>query len=40
MRESAWLGRRAPDCGTADVVAYAEWTGVPVRVLWPVGATR
>ncbi len=26
--------------GTADVVAYAEQTGVPVRVLWPLGATR
>ena len=26
--------------GTADVVAYARQTGVPVRVLWPAGATR
>lgn len=26
--------------GTADVVAYAERTGVPVRVLWPEGASR
>ncbi|GGU39207.1 hypothetical protein [Streptomyces violascens] len=26
--------------GTADVVAYAERTGIPVRVLWPEGATR
>ncbi|RBM15870.1 hypothetical protein [Streptomyces sp. PT12] len=26
--------------GTADVVAYAERNGVPVRVLWPEGATR
>jgi hypothetical protein len=26
--------------GTADVVAYAERTGVPVRVLWPKGASR
>ncbi|MGP4001673.1 hypothetical protein [Streptomyces sp. 8N706] len=26
--------------GTADVVAYAERSGVPVRVLWPEGATR
>ncbi|MBX9393483.1 hypothetical protein K4749_07725 [Streptomyces sp. TRM72054] len=26
--------------GTADVVAYAQRTGVPVRVLWPEGATR
>ncbi|MFD8573415.1 hypothetical protein [Streptomyces sp. NPDC059639] len=26
--------------GTADVVAYAERTGVPVRILWPQGASR
>ncbi|CAM5398823.1 hypothetical protein [Streptomyces abikoensis] len=26
--------------GTADVVAYARRTGVPVHVLWPEGATR
>ncbi|GAA2666650.1 hypothetical protein GCM10010400_29090 [Streptomyces aculeolatus] len=26
--------------GTADVVAYAQRNGVPVRVLWPEGATR
>jgi hypothetical protein len=26
--------------GTADVVAYAERTGVPVRVIWPEGTTR
>ncbi len=26
--------------GTADVVAYAERRGVPVCVLWPVGARR
>lgn len=26
--------------GTADVVAYAKRTGVPVRVLWPEGAGR
>lgn len=26
--------------GTADVVAYAERTGVPVRILWPEGASR
>lgn len=26
--------------GTADVVAYAERNGVPVRVLWPEGASR
>ncbi|MGW0820235.1 hypothetical protein [Streptomyces sp. NPDC002845] len=26
--------------GTADVVSYAQRIGVPVRVLWPEGATR
>ena len=26
--------------GTADVVAYAEHVGVPVRILWPEGAAR
>lgn len=26
--------------GTADVVVYARQQGVPVRVLWPSGATR
>lgn len=26
--------------GTADVVAHARRIGVPVRVLWPAGATR
>jgi hypothetical protein len=26
--------------GTADVVAYARRLGVPVDVVWPVGATR
>ncbi|WP_255948852.1 hypothetical protein [Streptomyces odontomachi] len=26
--------------GTADVVAYARQTGVPVRVIWPEGASR
>ncbi|MFI9605441.1 hypothetical protein ACIHCX_37485 [Streptomyces sp. NPDC052043] len=26
--------------GTADVVGYARRTGVPVRVLWPEGASR
>ncbi|MBA4866937.1 hypothetical protein H1V43_37720 [Streptomyces sp. PSKA54] len=26
--------------GTADVVAYAERVGVPVKVLWPEGAER
>jgi hypothetical protein len=26
--------------GTADVVAYARSTGVPVRLIWPEGASR
>jgi hypothetical protein len=26
--------------GTADVVAYADRVGVPVRIVWPEGATR
>ncbi|ARP71352.1 hypothetical protein LK07_17995 [Streptomyces pluripotens] len=26
--------------GTADVVAYARQKGVPVRIIWPEGATR
>jgi hypothetical protein len=26
--------------GTADVVSYAEQRGVPVKVIWPAGATR
>ena len=26
--------------GTADVVAYARQRGVPVKVIWPQGATR
>jgi hypothetical protein len=26
--------------GTADVVAYARGKGVPVRIVWPEGATR
>ncbi|MEU3733416.1 hypothetical protein AB0E81_29060 [Streptomyces sp. NPDC033538] len=26
--------------GTADVVSYARRSGIPVRVLWPEGATR
>ncbi|MQA93273.1 MAG: hypothetical protein GEV11_01050 [Streptosporangiales bacterium] len=26
--------------GTADVVAYAERVGVPVRIVWPAGAVR
>ncbi|MER5917314.1 hypothetical protein ABT124_45055 [Streptomyces sp. NPDC001982] len=26
--------------GTADVVTYAQRVGVPVRIIWPEGATR
>ncbi|MGP3991588.1 hypothetical protein [Streptomyces sp. 3N207] len=26
--------------GTADVVAYAKRTGIPVHVVWPAGASR
>lgn len=38
---AVWDGQPARGYGgTADVVAYAERTGVPVRVLWPDGATR
>ncbi len=38
---AVWDGRPARGYGgTADVVAYAERTGVPVRILWPVGASR
>lgn len=38
---AVWDGKPAWGYGgTADVVAYAERTGVPVRVLWPAGATR
>jgi hypothetical protein len=38
---AVWDGRPARGYGgTADVVAYAERTGVPVRILWPAGATR
>ncbi|MFD8354591.1 hypothetical protein ACFV1X_37405 [Streptomyces coelicoflavus] len=38
---AVWDGRPARGYGgTADVVAYAERTGVPVRVLWPEGASR
>ncbi|MFE3765611.1 hypothetical protein ACFXPI_28065 [Streptomyces sp. NPDC059104] len=34
-------GGGARGCGgTADVVAYAGRTGVPVRILWPEGASR
>ncbi|MFJ9645024.1 hypothetical protein [Streptomyces sp. NPDC101206] len=38
---AVWDGKPAWGYGgTADVVAYAERTGVPVRVLWPDGASR
>ena len=38
---AVWDGRPARGHGgTADVVTYARRTGVPVRVLWPAGATR
>ncbi len=38
---AVWDGKPAwGHGGTADVVAYAERTGVPVRVLWPEGASR
>ncbi|WP_330332570.1 hypothetical protein OHS33_24580 [Streptomyces sp. NBC_00536] len=38
---AVWDGQPARGFGgTADVVAYAERTGVPVRVLWPEGASR
>ncbi|MEU0744423.1 hypothetical protein [Streptomyces sp. NPDC006134] len=38
---AVWDGKPARGYGgTADVVAYAERTGVPVRVLWPEGADR
>lgn len=38
---AVWDGKPAWGYGgTADVVAYANRTGVPVRVLWPEGATR
>jgi hypothetical protein len=38
---AVWDGRPARGYGgTADVVAYAERNGVPVRVVWPAGATR
>lgn len=38
---AVWDGKPARGYGgTADVVAYAERTGVPVRVLWPEGASR
>ncbi|WP_338484269.1 hypothetical protein VM636_09340 [Streptomyces sp. SCSIO 75703] len=38
---AVWDGEPARGFGgTADVVAYAERSGVPVRVLWPEEATR
>lgn len=38
---AVWDGKPARGYGgTADVVAYADRTGVPVRVLWPEGASR
>ncbi len=38
---AVWDGQPARGYGgTADVVAYAQRTGVPIRVLWPEGATR
>ncbi|MEU2829279.1 hypothetical protein ABZ667_11520 [Streptomyces lavendulae] len=38
---AVWDGKPARGYGgTADVVAYAERTGVPVRILWPEGASR
>ncbi|MYS46000.1 hypothetical protein GTY23_33355 [Streptomyces sp. SID5998] len=38
---AVWDGQPARGFGgTADVVAYAERRGVPVRILWPAGATR
>lgn len=38
---AVWDGRPAWGFGgTADVVAYAERTGTPVRILWPEGARR
>ncbi|MFE2673679.1 hypothetical protein [Streptomyces hygroscopicus] len=38
---AVWDGKPARGhVGTVDVVAYAERTGVPVRVLWPEGASR
>ncbi|MDT0322318.1 hypothetical protein [Streptomyces millisiae] len=38
---AVWDGQPARGYGgTADVVSYAQRTGVPVRVVWPAGATR
>jgi hypothetical protein len=38
---AVWDGKPARGYGgTADVVAYARLSGVPVRVIWPEGARR
>ncbi|MDG9723872.1 MULTISPECIES: hypothetical protein [unclassified Streptomyces] len=38
---AVWDGKPARGFGgTADVVSYARRSGIPVRVLWPEGATR
>jgi hypothetical protein len=38
---AVWDGKEARGFGgTADVVAYARRTGVPVDVIWPDGAVR
>ncbi|MFC4500544.1 MULTISPECIES: hypothetical protein [Streptomyces] len=38
---AVWDGKPARGYGgTADVVEYAERTGVSVRILWPEGASR
>jgi hypothetical protein len=38
---AVWDGKPAwGHGGTADVVSHAQRNGVPVRVLWPEGATR
>ncbi len=38
---AVWDGQPAQAYrGTADVVAYAQEHGVPVRVIWPEGARR
>jgi hypothetical protein len=37
---AVWDGQSGKKGGTALVVEYAESLGVPVRVIWPVGAAR
>lgn len=38
---AVWDGKPARAFGgTADVVAYARHHGLPVRIIWPAGATR